>query len=950
MVYNITVNAKYNENCDYTQSEVQKKIPIANEPQPVILNAHIENPSIEIGEELKIIVSCKLQSDETTPIKSGYITINNLQTKCYLNNDGQAVIYYKPLKMDEKIKITYNDVLGLFDSNTISLVQPNHFSIKPITVNIQMEHPDIVSDFEQPVTINVHVTTTNNENVTYGRITFLHYLYYTEGTNENRMEKIIGNPVYLDENGYASITYSPMQDYREDADLEEELQDFYQDYQVEYIKAVYNYSKDSSSHNVVNQNDVTWQYYASNHTIGYIYLQKDNTIRLTGHQNDQEKSDLNIGDYIEYIESQDELLLKVDIILTDEDEIIFQEGDTIDLVIKGTTVSPKNTNFNYGNNYDSYVKEYYNYTEVSFTAVAEYNLADNTFYAVLSNLAPGYYDIYAKFDTLYGYKNDKKTYLKPIKESMHYYLQVKYNSNNDIQISFEKDVYETPVDTPIDIIVYINDATENQKAILTNKKCYLHLPSGDIKGIIIEDDSQLKVFFIDISFTSARNYSIYAYTKGMIQDNEYIPPLYTNNALIRVSGEIIPSINVNSKQMIYPGSIEYIVSVDNINNEIINGNVYNYQTIKNNPTTYTFDIFNDKYSNTINQLNAGTYRIDFDIDTGMSATQSYQITQASIDFDISDKLSRGIIAFPTQLASIVLSSNGKDLSNIDVNKLHIYIKPFNTDESHFKECNINDITFITNNNEIKAIVSFMLGEYTAGRWDIKIQYDTDENFTYVYRTLRFDTELLTPSYTISEDDDNNITIHIDNTQLEYIPLLIDLTDGSDIRRFIGVTDASGDVTLISPSDKTLWNNLNQIIITTNPTNTELITSILNIDNNNLNAQDIIYDNFEYAFYGKYANEGINDEVDTTLPDDENTPIIDDSPISGEEDTPNNEDIPNSDETSDDEIISDEPHPDDEETSISRDKYILQKLYNQLINYESTYLFTIYKEHTITYYR
>ena len=166
MVYNITVNAKYNENCDYTQSEVQKKIPIANEPQPVILNAHIENRSIEIGEELKIIVSCKL--NDGTPIKSGYITINNLQTKCYLNNDGAAVIYYKPLKMDEKIKITYNDVLGLFDSNTISLAQPDDFDIKPITVNIQMEHPDIVSDFEQPVTINVHVTTTNNENVTYG--------------------------------------------------------------------------------------------------------------------------------------------------------------------------------------------------------------------------------------------------------------------------------------------------------------------------------------------------------------------------------------------------------------------------------------------------------------------------------------------------------------------------------------------------------------------------------------------------------------------------------------------------------------------------------------------------------------------------------------------------------------------------------------------------------------
>ena len=111
MVYNVTVNAKYNENCDYTQSEFQKKIHIANEPQPVTSSAVIENSFIEIGEELKIIVSCALK-EYGTPIKSGYITINDLQTKCYLNNDGQAVIYYKPLKMDEIIKITYNDVLG----------------------------------------------------------------------------------------------------------------------------------------------------------------------------------------------------------------------------------------------------------------------------------------------------------------------------------------------------------------------------------------------------------------------------------------------------------------------------------------------------------------------------------------------------------------------------------------------------------------------------------------------------------------------------------------------------------------------------------------------------------------------------------------------------------------------------------------------------------------------
>ena len=93
--------------------------------------------------------------------------------------------------------------------------------------------------------------------------------------------------------------------------------------------------------------------------------------------------------------------------------------------------------------------------------------------------------------------------------------------------------------------MYINDAKQSQKAILINKICYLHLPSRDIKSIIIEDDSKLKAFFNNISFMSARNYSIYAYIKGIIQNNEYIPPLYTNNVLVKVSGEITPSITVN---------------------------------------------------------------------------------------------------------------------------------------------------------------------------------------------------------------------------------------------------------------------------------------------------------------------------------------------------------------------------------------------------------------------
>ena len=866
MVYNVTVHAKYNENCEYKQSETKETIPIIDTLQPIEITATVEPHEIKIGETIKITVYCTTQ-DTNTPVKSGYVLINNLQTKCYLDNDGKAIIEYKPLTTDESIKITYHDTLGIFDAKEKILTQSNNdFKINEISVNIDIddESTKTITSLQDPVKITVQVTDPRNgEPITYGRVTFLHYLYLPketdEGIREDRIEKIIGNPVYLDADGYASINYIPMQDYEEDSDLEDYLEDKYKDYYVEYVRAVY------------------------------------------------------------YFEDTDELQLR----------------------IHKTIVTPKNANPSNNIDYDEYVKQHYNFTEEDEEVIAQYNENDNAFYVVLSNLVPGYYDIYAISNIEYGVQNNLTKYLQNIEESMHYYLQVKYNDNNNITIAFEEEYYETSTNEPITITVYIDNLTESQLTILSNEECFLQLPSNKKNTTLIRENNKLKAVFDNVIFESAKNYTIYAYINGITQNNERIPSLYTNNIIVRVSGELIPSITANVKNVVYPGSIQYVASVSNLNNEIIEGYIYNYKKNGNKGeyiASHTFDIFNYQHQNTINNLDADTYTIDFDFN-GTNDTKEYTIDPASIDFNLSDALNQGIVAFPQQTASIILSSTGKNLSTIDINKLDICISP--SGEENFNKRTINNINLININEEVKAMANFTLGEYIAGDWDIKIKYNGDTNFTHVDKTVSFTTVLLSPSYTISEDTENNITIKIDNPQLEYIPLLITLTDGSDIKKFIGVTDSSGYITLKASDDKTLWNNLNKIVITTNPTNTSLIDAILNIDTNTLDTQSILYDDFEEVFYGEYkisTTEYIEDDEDSTEEtiNNEEQIIDDDDPTDNETITPEND-------------VEPEPEP-QAEVDIPQNERILTGLYNQLINYESTYLFTAYGESTKTYYR
>ena len=406
MAYDLTVNATYNENCEYRKSTVEKTLPIIGEPQSVTLLLPSENiSSTTIGEDYILTVKCVLTANNSIPVRSGYITINDLPTKCYVDNSGRATIRYTPLKIGtENITIKYNSTESIFQSTEIT----ETITVNKIGTRTKIiEYPETITDYEESVTIKAKVTTKNNTEITYGRVTFLHYLEYNVGNEENRIEKIIGNPVYLNQYGEATITYVPMQTYEDDIAEDIEWEDKY----VEYIKAVYNYSKNATENSDEN---VQWNYYGESDDIGCIYIRRPNTVIIQGYKKDG-ITPLEINDYRGYTD-ENKVALKVSIITEESEEISFSQDDKILLEVKALQ----------GN------------TSTHTTIYAQYNTNTKTF-DVNMEVEPGLYDIYAVSYVQYGSTEQGKKYLQSIEESMHYYLQVDYKVNNNVSLFFSND-------------------------------------------------------------------------------------------------------------------------------------------------------------------------------------------------------------------------------------------------------------------------------------------------------------------------------------------------------------------------------------------------------------------------------------------------------------------------------------------------------------------------------
>lgn len=880
-----TVNVEYNENCEYKGSKTSETLPIIHEPQEIILKASVLSENITIGEECTLTVTCTYDEHLQIPVKIGYVTINDLKTKCFLDENGKAVIKYEPQEIgNNDIYIRYHD-----DTNIFILPEPVKISVNTglIETLTNIETP-VIADLEESVNIRAKITLKDEETaVTYGRVTFVHYLVYPTEQNKDRIEKIIGNPVYLDENGEASITYIPMQDYKDDINLQNQIDNFDENkFYIEYIRAIYNYQKDSSGQEYDEEelNNVQWQYYDTSSSLGCIYIKQPNQIYLNGYTDEGQIQEINDA-FIHCIEAKENIHLEANIIIEDE-SIVFDENDYVEIIMHGTVVQPKNTQMS-PTDAQQYVNDNYDFIDIDKTYIATYDTNKNTFITENFNLAPGFYDFYGNSSNItYGNNNDIERYLKPTEESMHYYLQINYNQSTNIQTTIEVNgnltengYYINYQDTKT-ITVTIDNLTDTQFNALNGQECYLYNPFGEAYVSILEASDDILTTQFNITFNEIEDYSIHAYTNSVITDTDYIPPLYTNNINILVMGNPIPYLEQVSLKEYYPGRIEYKAYIKGLKNQTINGRFYNCKNEHENEepdSNFDFQSYNNSYNIVYSDLEPGEYELKFKTDTN-AISDVYVIRQATISHANSVQIENGTIyGVPQQQVSIIISSNdGQDLTNFDVDKLKIYIED---DEDIQIQCDIVDYIY-TNNNAL--VVIFTLGRYidnewqgiyTEGEWYIRIQYNSGEPFRSTNNTTQLSTKLInphlmtSPRIKIEEDRDNNINITIENPQQEYIPLIIELTNDtqSDYLKYIGVTNTSGEVTLTPPENKTVWNILKKINITLNPTNTDLINKIKEANN----STEIIYDeNFEdNIFYGFTANENI-EEVGEDIPETE----------------------------------------------------------------------------------
>lgn len=240
----------FKENCEYQSSTITKKIPI---PQQIV-QIRLEKPinketNRRINEfyyddkiELQAVVFQE-HNDTTTYIQTGRIefyfqpngtTTSKLinkntatTTTCELNQNGTAAVQFKPTssgKVYAKYIDDNNFYTAVTEVNPQGISDIQELTISEIPVNIKFTKlPPYIPSVHDEIDIEVHVThAKDNTNIKYGTVTFLHYLYSNDlDLSNKRVPKVIGNPVPVI-NGYAKISYIPVQsddyDYTDSAD------------------------------------------------------------------------------------------------------------------------------------------------------------------------------------------------------------------------------------------------------------------------------------------------------------------------------------------------------------------------------------------------------------------------------------------------------------------------------------------------------------------------------------------------------------------------------------------------------------------------------------------------------------------------------------------------------------------------------------------------------------
>ena len=743
-------NITYQSNCHYQESNANVNISLPLK-KPTIIFSKIENvtnPTPNANNEIPNYFNDVLQftilaKDGNNTIKWGNVIFYYIddadvnQVEQQLNTDpipidinGNASIRFVP-HYDGKIVAKYSGS-PYFEDERIE----EHFvlSKRPTYIEFTDFAPYLVNPKE---TIEMKVSVVDeltNEPLDYGLVTFLNYHTHDISLSEDGYEKVIGNPVYLID-GKAKIKYSPIQLKTNDL-----LNN------IELIRASYNYDN--------TEYGVQWKYYLQNDDYTNIAIKRDNSVSIAkpyiaNGDSDYTKLICTDGGLFEATEN-DNILLRATVSVTEDVTIT---NAKMFFVINGTEDVYED---------DEVIKrKYNNVIEGAYNSQLEC-------YEVVTKIPKGTYTICAEVQNPMGkFKNENyeqpsspiniidniSTHNEsPILDSLYiqsnqsesFYIKINPEmSNINIEIYTEKETIFNGILSKNDIYGKITNAISEDFLILNNKKCYFWIPNLNKKytGTITKVNDELKIEpDTDIQLIDPTDYLIYIYLPNGIYSSggkaKKYKTIYSSGLTIKSRIEPTITLRKNSITNTYPGNIQYIISGENLASDIIDINIYLDNVFV---TTHHITQLQPTIVDTIPEASVGSHILKATVtNNGYSISKqfSFNIDAASLVFELNSMSKYVNTGLQTDIIIGVKNEKNLNINKIDTTKLTAQLKYNNQTQN--ATITIDEI----NSNYFLITATGVI--YSAGSWEIIMDYRNDNNYSNNNTILNFEAKNINP--------------------------------------------------------------------------------------------------------------------------------------------------------------------------------------------------------------
>lgn len=829
--------------------------------------------------------SAQLINYPTTDSTSG----EKVQT-CTLNKNGTAAVQFKP-KSSGKVFAKYIDDNDFYTAVTTNNIEgksiEKSLTLEEVPVNIEFTEvpPYIayvhneVNDEQEEVRIKVHITNAKDgSNVKYGTVTFAHYLKKEDYSDPNaRVPKIIGNPVPVF-NGYAEISYIPVQsdDYgytNSENDTEPEiLTEDNQARYVEYIMASYNYSGKSINSE---KGAYRWKYYATASKWTGINVLARNTININAPQIGNTTLSLNGEKGIYQCSENDTITISA--ILKDKNNNTINFGTHSGILtfhVKGVHAHPKADHIQgampliYSDDYEQTTSEF-NFLQYEKDIDAQYvkgsNGQNDKFVAQIIKPLPGFYSITAsttiqtdegKVLVNYGVnasvENDKK-YVE-VDNSNIIYISSNY-TNVQYQINLQHNDYAQTQEPFNNISGNVVGLSDKQMSILNNKSCYFYIPklnktytgklsydssSHTLTGGLAQDEN--------IIFTVPDNYQIYMYIPdGVYTNNQsvstyhhdvtssstdsvydfYLPFIFSNAITIQARDTIELNLSILDTEDILPAAFSYTLTGNYVSHQETAQLIKRLITQSSTEVIETITLTKEHniHKGLIEIDTAGTYEIC--VQCGDVISNTIEIT---VEKDMLEQAllasSKTIFASENETIGVHLISRKNNINKIDESKIYVYLH--NSNLTIKKLIPTQDIySEIIDDKTI--YLKIRPGIWEENDWYIQVGYKGDDYFEAYEGVLEpFDSILDDFSIELIPYD-NNYDVKINsirnNNDILIIPVIFN-KHNSTVGRGIFVTDENkkGSFKDITDNHNTIswWNDWDNVIFLLEPSSDALI--------------------------------------------------------------------------------------------------------------------------------